>query len=267
MTTHISPAMIARYAGQVSDLNEVTVWSIEVHLEDCADCRALVAGATTDDTAALLARVAAGVDAEIAAGPAPAPRRRRSAVPDRWLAWHLVPWLTMTVAMLGCAALLQALQPSLPSLVTLLAPVAPLPGVVIAWSRRTDPAWELIASTPAAGLAILLRRTAAVLTVVVPALAVATSRTGASLALTLLPCLAFTAATLALGGSVGVDRAAVALAVAWSGGVVLPSLAGERLPSILLAADWPGWAAVTVALTAVLLARAAGYRRLGAGRP
>jgi len=54
---------------------------------------------------------------------------------------------------------------------------------------------------------MLLRRTAAVLAVVVPALALASTRTGVSLALTLLPCLAFTAATIALGAFIGVRLA------------------------------------------------------------
>jgi hypothetical protein len=262
MTTHISPAMIARYADRGSDLDEVTVWSIEVHLEDCADCRALVAGATTDDAEALLARIAAGVESEIAAGPAPAPRRRRWAVPDRWLVWHLVPWLTMAVAMLGCAVLLQTVQPSMPSLVALLAPVAPLPAVAIAWSRRTDPAWELIASTPAAGLAILLRRTAAVLIVIVPALAVATNRTGVSLALTLLPCLAFTAATIALGAFVGVRRAAIGLGAGWALAVALPAILTAELPAVLQPGSSFAWALLTLLLAGITATRSNNFRRL-----
>jgi hypothetical protein len=254
--------MIARYADRESDLDEVTVWSIEVHLEDCADCRALVAAGTAGDTGALLARIAANVDEAIAAGPVPAPRRRWSAVPDRWLVWHLVPWLFMTVAVLGCAVLLQAVQPSLPSLVALLSPVAPLPGVAIAWSRRIDPAWELIASTPAAGLAILLRRTAAVLTVVVPALAVASSRTGVSLALTLLPCLAFTAATIALGAHIGVRLAAVGLGVAWALAVVLPAVLTAELPAVLQPGSSLVWALLTLLLAGVAATQSDNFRRL-----
>ena len=49
----------------------------------------------------------------------------------------------------------------------------------------------------------------------------------------MLPVLAFTAGALALGTVVGVDRAALALTVAWSAGVVVPSLADGRLPAIL----------------------------------
>jgi hypothetical protein len=168
----------------------------------------------------------------------------------------------MTVAVLGCAALLEVLAPGVPSLVLLLAPVAPLPGVAIAWSRRHDPAWELVAGTPVAGLAMLLRRTAAVLAVIVPALALASSGTGVSLALTLLPCLAFTAATLALGAFFGVRRAAIGLGVAWTLAVVVPAIGSAHLPPVLQPGSYPGWALLTLALAGLAATRADSFRRL-----
>ena len=263
MTDHLSSDLIARYAGGSSGLDDVTVWSVEVHLETCATCRAQLVGGTPDDTRALLERVAAGLDRNIAAGPAPVPRPRLwSAVQRRWLVWTLLPWLTMTVAVLGCAVVLEALRPDLPSLVPLLAPVAPLPGVAVAWSRRADPAWELIAGTPVAGMTMLLRRTLAVLAVVVPSLALAGAGTGTSLALALLPCLAFTAATIALGALVGVRRAAVGLAVVWTLAVVLPSLATTRLPGVLQPGSAVVWALVTVALAGFAATRADSFQRL-----
>ena len=261
MTTHPSPAAITRYADREAALDEVTVWSIEVHLEGCADCRAMVARGTTDDTQAMLARIAGRVGERIAAEPAPV-RRRWSPVRNRWLVWHLVPWLTMTVAVLGCAVLLQALAPDLPSLVTLLAPVVPLPGVAFAWSRRHDPAWELIAGTPAAGLAMLVRRTAAVLAVLLPALVLAGARTGVSLALTLLPCLAFTAGTIALGAFVGVRRAAVWLGAAWALAVVVPAVVSTHLPVVLRPGSSLAWALLTLALAGLAATRADSFRRL-----
>lgn len=262
MSTHPSPTVIARYADREAGLDEVTVWSVEVHLEGCAGCRALVAGRTADDSRDLLARVAAGMDAAIAAGPAPVARRRWSAARNRWLVWHFAPWLTMTLALVGCAALLDALASSLPSVVMLLAPVAPLPAVAVAWGRRQDPAWELIAGTPAAGLAMLLRRTAGVLAVVVPALALASSRTGVSLALTLLPCLAFTAATIALGAFVGVRRAAVGLGVAWGLAVALPTVITAELPPVLQPGSSGVWALLTLALAGFAATRARDFRWL-----
>ncbi|XVV15010.1 zf-HC2 domain-containing protein [Actinoplanes sp. CA-131856] len=252
--------MIARYADRHADLDEVTMWSVEVHLEHCADCRSLMAGDATDDTRALLARIAGGVERGIAAGPAPVPRRRWAPARHRWLVWQLVPWLTMTVAVLACAVLLQAAQPAFPSLVALLAPVAPLPGVAVAWSRWHDPAWELIAGTPRAGLTMLLRRTTGVLAVIVPALGLASGRTGVSLAVTLLPCLAFTAATIALGAYVGVRRAAAGLAAAWTLAVIVPTVITADTPVVLRPGSSPGWALLTVALCGFAAVRAPNYR-------
>jgi hypothetical protein len=257
MTGHPHLSVISRYAAGDATLDEVTVWSVEVHLEECADCRARLAGSAPDDVRTLIERVGAGVDHGIATGPAPLRRRRLwSAARHRWLVWRLVPWLTMTVAVLGCAVLLQALQPSLPSLVLLLAPVAPLPGVAVAWSRGGDPAWELIAGTPAAGLPMLLRRTAAVLAVIVPVLGLASDRTGASLALALLPCLAFTTTAVALGVLVGVRRAAIGLAAGWGLLVALPALLTAHLPTVLRPGSVGVWALITVVAAGFAVTRA-----------
>lgn len=262
MTTHPSRGVLARYADREADLDEVTAWSVETHLEECAECRAAVAGSLPEPGRDLLARVAAGLDLGIAAGPAPAPRRRWWALRHRWLVWGLAPWLVMTIAALGCAVVLQTVAPVLPSLVTLLAPVAPLPGVAVAWSRRLDPAWELIAATPAAGLAMLVRRTAVVLAVIVPALALAGSSTGASLASALLPCLAFTAATIVLGAFVGVHRAALGLGAVWAAAAVVPAILTAHLPVVLRPGSSPGWVLLTVALAAFAATRANRFRGL-----
>ncbi|MFI9641191.1 hypothetical protein ACIG87_14195 [Micromonospora sp. NPDC051925] len=263
MITHPNVALLTRYAGGDPGLDEATVWSVEVHLEACPDCRARLAGSTPDDTRALLDRVAVEMDRSIATGPAPVPVRRfGAAVHRRWFIRALLPWLTMTVAVLGCAFLLEGLWPGLPSLVLLLAPVAPLPGVAVAWSRRVDPAWELIAGTPAAGLTMLLRRTAAVLAVVIPVLAVGSAGTQLSVALLLLPCLACTAATIALGGRLGVRRAAAGVAVVWAAAVVLPSMVTAQLSAVLRPDSVPVWALATAVLVAFTATRNGDYRRL-----
>jgi hypothetical protein len=263
MTTHPTPALISRYAVGAVGVDDATVWAVEAHLESCADCRALLVDAVDPDTRNLLDRAADGIATRIAAGPA---RRRRRRLRRTGIAARLLPWLATAAGLMLTAVLFENVFDSQPSLVLLIAPVAPLLPVAAVWSRHTDPAWELMASVPRAGLRLLLHRTFAVLAAVVPILALAGWGTQHSPAQWLLPCLAFIAATLALGGLVGVDRAALALAVTWSVGVVVPSLAGERLPIILQGDNWPGWAAVTVALTAVVFVRAADHRRLGAGR-
>ncbi|GIE77401.1 membrane protein [Actinoplanes philippinensis] len=257
---HPDVAVLARYADGDPGLDEASVWSVESHLETCADCRARLAGQIPDDTRALLDVVGAAVGRGIEAGPAPA--RRRMAIRRRRLAVTPAPWLTMTAGVLGCAVLLHAIAPDLPSLVLLLAPVAPLPGVAASWNRRTDPAWELVAGTPSAGLGMLLRRTTAVLAVVIPLLALAGARTGAPLAMLLTPCLAFTAASIALGSLIGVRRAAAGLGTVWSVAVVAPSLATAQLPVVLTPGGAAAWAAAAVGMAGFAAARADLFRRL-----
>ncbi|WP_045746777.1 membrane protein [Actinoplanes rectilineatus] len=262
MTTHPSLTVIDRYAGGDATLDEATVWSLEVHLEDCADCRARLAGSSTDASRTLISAVAVELDREIAAGPAPTRPFRLSAAWRRAFIGTLAPWMLMSLGAVGCAALLTHVQSSWPSVVLLVAPLAPLPGVAAAWNRRSDPAWELVAATPASGLTMLLRRSAAVLVVIIPALVLAGAGTGTSLALMLLPCLAFTAATLVLGSAVGMQRAAVGLMAAWTAAVIAPSLALAETP-VLLRPDSAGvWALVTVTLAALVAARSDAFRRL-----
>ncbi|WP_432970703.1 zf-HC2 domain-containing protein [Dactylosporangium sp. CA-233914] len=253
MSIHPEFTLIERYGAGAGGLDDASVWAIEAHLEGCDGCRRILAGAIDDRTRALLDRVALGVAAGLDRGPAPAPRRRarRSGIAAR-----VLPWLATATALMLAAVLFERTFEWLPSLVLLLAPVAPLLPVAAAWSRRTDPAWELIAATPRAGAGLLLRRTLAALAAVIPVLALAGWWTGHAPALWLLPCLAFTAGTLALGGPGRVDRAAVALAAGWAAAVVAPSLATARLPVVLSAGSWPGWAAAIAVLAAVVGVRA-----------
>ncbi|GGV43807.1 zf-HC2 domain-containing protein [Streptomyces griseoflavus] len=264
--THPTPLMLARYADGGRGLDDAALWSIEVHLDACGNCREGLVAHVTPATADLLDRVAVSLDRTMATSPPPARQHSQAqAVSRRWLAWTLLPWLAVTVAVLGCGVLLNFAEPSLPSLVLLLAPVAPLPGVAVVWSRRSNPVWELIATTPAAGLAMVLRRTFAVLVVVLPALLAAGVSTGTSLALSLLPCLAFTAAALVLGAFIGVRRAAVGLGAAWSTAVLVPSVAAQSLSPVLQPDSTAVWAVITVALAASTVPAAPHFHRLTSG--
>jgi hypothetical protein len=263
MTEHPTPNLVARYATGAAGVDDATVWAVEAHLETCRDCRSVLAGAVDGETRLMIDLVADGIGAGIASGPGPArPRRFRST----GFAGMILPWLAMAAALMVAAVAFDRVFDHLPSVVLLIAPVAPLVPVAAAWSRRTDPAWELMASAPRAGLWLLLRRTMTALVAVLPVLALAGLATGNSPALWLLPCLAFAAGSLALGGLIGVGRAAVALTAAWSAGVVVPSLAVERLPALLGGGAWPVWAALTSVLSVVVLARAADFRRPRLGR-
>ncbi|NJC70684.1 zf-HC2 domain-containing protein [Planosporangium thailandense] len=263
MNTHANADLLARYVAGDPGLDDATLWSLETHLESCRACRARLGTTMDGGTVALLDRVHRELGQRIAAGPAPYRRRRWWSFGRRWtVAWSVLPWLAVTVGMLATALLFDRAYPQYPSMVLLVAPVAPLFSVAAAWSRRADPAWELLTATPRAGLWLLLRRTLAVLAVLIPLLMLAGWRAGQSPARWLLPCLVFTAATLALGGRIGVQRAAYVLTAAWAAGVMVPTVA-EREPSALLQpGSQPGWALALAVVGAIALLRRADYRRL-----
>jgi hypothetical protein len=261
MTAHIAPELMSRYATNSPELDDAGAWTIEVHLETCASCRAHLAQAADPATTALADRVLRELDGLLDAEPTPV-RRRLLPFAHRWAVWTLLPWLAITVGAMVAVFSLERLFPGHPSPVLLAAPVAPLIGLAAAWSRRTDPAWEMVTGAPMGGVLLLLRRTLAVLTALVPVLALMSWGTGHAPLLWLLPSLAGTAATLALGGRIGVPRAAVAVAVVWVGVAVVPALATDRLPALLSAGSQPFWAVATVALAALVHLRSDDFRRL-----
>jgi hypothetical protein len=272
---HAPDDMMARYvAGAMADwpgeeaaggLGPDEVWSIEAHLETCPDCRARLAAevhTTSSRTAALIGEVRSGLAAalpRVEQGPA----RRRSLA--RWIAPAALPWLTAVAAVLlataGLAAAAGRPAPAL-SPVLLLAPLVPLLAVAASWGQVTDPAYELVAAGPRAGLEMVLRRTLAALMIVLPALAAAGWATGTAPARWLLPCLAFTSCTLALGDMVGVRRAAAGLAAAWAVGVIGPSMVNQRLSFLLQPEILPAWAVLALVAAAVVAARRNAYRYL-----
>jgi hypothetical protein len=78
----------------------------------------------------------------------------------------------------------------------------------------------------------------------------------------LLPCLAFTIGTLALGTLIGILRAAIILIGLWSALVLLPSLATDQLSILLQPTSLPGWIAAVVVGAALLGTRIPAYNRL-----
>ncbi|MFE2127378.1 zf-HC2 domain-containing protein [Streptomyces amritsarensis] len=268
---HASVRIIDGYARGDTDIAADEVWALEAHLEACRVCRDRLSAAVTTQApavAALVDTVWSGLGPQLAAT-ATMPRRRRwSAWMSAWMTPVMAPWLAMVVSVTLLALLLDLVGTgsSEVSLVRLLAPVLPVLGVAASWSRGLDPAYELTASAPRAGLYLVLRRTASVLAVVVPALLVAGWVTGITAAQWLLPCLAFTSATLALGGVVGVTRAAVALVAVWAAVVVAPTLVAGRTTFALQADGLPVWGLVLALGIAVVIARRGAYSVLGAHR-
>jgi hypothetical protein len=267
--THASMDLVERYATGEPGIAPDVLWALEAHLEGCAVCRARLAAATTaaPDVTALVDRVRVGLDDAVARGPRPVragrwlPRRTL-----RWVAPTLLRYLAMTLVLVLIAVLFDLLTRTrgahLPSIVLLSAPVAPLLGVAAVWTSAADPAYELVAATPRAGLYLILRRTLAVLVMVLPVLVVAGWVVGASPARWLVPCLAFTVGALALGEVVGVPRAAGGLTLLWTAAVIAPSVATAHLPFVLRPASLPGWAGLTVAVAALIVVRRRAYTRL-----
>ncbi len=258
--THPGSDLLGRYARGDTDIAADQLWAVESHLETCAPCRARLAPDPLAD--AVWADLAVVVDRT-----PQMPRTRRRLL--TWVSPMAGPWLAMILLVTFVALLLDRLSSATPdgiSLVLLIAPVLPVLGVAASWGRALDPAYELTAATPRAGLPLVLRRTAAVLFVVMPGLFVAGWLTGASLAEWLLPCLTFTAGTLALGGLIGVTRAAITLVVLWTFAIVVPTIALARTSVVFDAAATPFWAALLALGLLVITLRRTAFTRLEASR-
>ncbi|MER6298939.1 zf-HC2 domain-containing protein [Kitasatospora sp. NPDC001539] len=271
---HASKQLIDAYTRGDATMAADTVWALEAHLETCAPCRSrLAAGVATEapGIAALLDTVRAGLDPQVDAAAQAPSRRRRPRWVSAWLTPAMAPWLAMTVVVTLLALLLGAVAPPAffggASPLSAIAPVLPLGGVAASWSRGLDPAHELTASTARAGLPLLLRRTTAVLVVVLPALLLGGWLTGTTTAAQwLLPSLAFTSTALALGSVVGVTRAATGLLAAWGVVVAVPAMATGHVPlalRLVLQPDRLPWWGLLIALgTGAVIARKDAYSTL-----
>jgi hypothetical protein len=269
----VSAQSIRDYATGGTATPDERIWTLEAHLESCPVCRQRLAdtvSAPPGRLTGLLDTVWLNLQPELSAS-TPAPARSSLVRSARtWASPVMVPWLATTslvvLMALGFDLAARAAHSPLPSVALLLAPVAPLLGVAAAWSGGIDPVHEVVSATPRSGLYLVLRRTVAVLAVVLPLLAVVGWVIGSSLALWLVPCLVFTLAALALGSRLGVPRAAAGLGAAWAVFVVVPSLVTTSIPVVLRPASLLGWAAVGILAVAVLLLRADSYTHLGSQR-
>ncbi|MFB8204089.1 zf-HC2 domain-containing protein [Kitasatospora purpeofusca] len=277
---HPSARLLAAYvddgvpgaAAPAAALAADELWAVEAHLEACPACRERLSdavGTGQPAVAALTVAVWSELEPQLAVA-APAPPRRLAVRLSTWTTPAMTPWLAMVLVVTALALLLDRANagpdPDRISLLLVLAPVLPVGGVAAAWSRGLDPAYELTAATPRAGLPLLLRRTAAVLAVVLPALLIGGWATGVTAAQWLLPCLAFTSTTLALGALLGVTRAAVAVAAGWLAVVVAPTVAAGRTAVVLRADGLPVWGAVLALGVAVVVARRGAWTAPGQNR-
>ncbi|SEQ93933.1 Putative zinc-finger [Lentzea xinjiangensis] len=260
---HPGEHLLRRYARGDDDIAADELWAVEAHLETCAPCRGRLA---PDPLATAVWADLAPLVARTPQMPRARPWRR---LLHGWVSPAAGPWLAMMLLVTAAAVGLDQAGTTAGGqvpLVLLVAPVLPVLGVAASWGRSFDPAHELTAATPRAGLPLLFRRTASVLAVVVPGLAVAGLLTDVAPARWLLPCLAFTVGTLALGALVGITRAAIGLVVAWAAAIVAPTFAFSRMPIALDAAATPVWAGALAAGLVVIAARRMAFTRLEANR-
>lgn len=257
---HPSEEMLRRYA-RGDDMAADQLWAVESHLETCAPCRGRLAPEP----------IATAVWAELAPLIERMPQMPRTHAWRRrvhgWVSPAAGPWLVMILLVTAAAVALDQLGSGAGvSLVLLIAPVLPVLGVAASWGRALDPAYELTAATPRAGLPLLFRRTTSVLAVVVPGLTAASLLTGLGPSRWLLPCLAFTVGTLALGALVGITRAAIVLIAAWVLAIVAPTIAFSRTSVALDLAATPVWAGVLLLGLVVIAVRRMAFTGLEANR-
>lgn len=295
---HAPETLIARYAD--GSLPDADAWSLEKHLESCASCAGRVSGAVRATAAeAVLADVRDAVLAAATPSPAEAtPQDLRDAVlaaatptpaeapPLRTprLLWAAAPavrgaWLP-AVLLVALGAVLLAHVAGFSGarpLLLAVAPVVPVAGVALSYGRHADPLHELAASTPSAGLRLVLTRTAVVLAVSLPLLTLAglvlPSPGAPGAAAWLLPGLTLTLAALALGGWLGLRTATAVTGGGWLCAVLAPALAApdgavarhlsDQLSAYVGgAATQGGWAAAAALCAVLLAARRTAYDRL-----
>ncbi|WP_020664762.1 zf-HC2 domain-containing protein [Amycolatopsis benzoatilytica] len=259
---HVSEQLLAGYvAGGALPGDEE--WAVEGHLEKCGQCRARLSGAAGTGVAGLVADVWSGLEPHLAAPPQPMPNRSAAWLRG-WATPVMVPWLLMVIAVGVLSVFLDhTYYESRLSFVQLFSPVLPVFGVAASWARGLDPAYELTAATPRAGLELVLRRTTAVLVPVLAVLLLAGWLTGARIGFGLLPSLAFTTGTLALGTFVGIAWAASILVGLWLGALVVPTVSfGSSV--LLVPATWPGWLAAIVVSAVFVVLRRNTFTRLAA---
>ncbi|WP_405857537.1 zf-HC2 domain-containing protein [Streptomyces sp. NBC_00090] len=282
---HVTDALALRYAEGAAP--ETDAWSLEKHVESCSPCAGRVSAAVRAGAAG---PALAAVRAELltSVGHRPAPAVAAGSPLGRWarLWWAAGPalrgsWVVAVALVLGGAFALAygAGVQGARSWLLAVSPVLPLGGVAVSYGRHADPLYEITAATPSGGLRLLLTRTAAVLAVCVPLLTAG----GALLppvagfpgvAAWLLPGLALTLATLALGSFVGCRAAAATLAGGWLLAVTGPLLgqpdtgAGRTAGSEALADYFSGpvaqgsWAAAALACAALLVLRRRSFDHL-----
>jgi hypothetical protein len=262
MTPHPAATLLDAYAAAGLDLARSA--DVEVHLEACAACRAAVAARAAPALAVDLDRMWAGVvdrlDAPVPGAVERLARRLGASEPTARLlaatpALHL-SWLCAVAGVLAFAVAAAHAAPRGISVFLALAPLIPLAGVAAAYGPDVDPAYEIGLAAPMRSSRLLLIRAVAVLVTsaaLAGAAALALPAVGWVAAAWLLPSLALSLVSLALGAFVSPLRASGALGVAWLVAVAAVTLDRASATALLGPSAQAVWAALAVA-AAVLVA-------------
>lgn len=219
MTWHVDQDVLERY--QVGTLDRVASASLEAHVSSCGECRSMItmdsewidnswrriADRVQPSEASVVERVLRWV------GVPPHLARVVSVTPSLRPSWLL--GVTLTLVFAGIAS--QVAAPGGGDLFLAVAPLVPVAGVAVAYGRIGDPAHEITAATAIDPLRLLLLRTAAVtafafvLSLILDVVFSSTRTTG----LWVLPALALTLATFALGAHLSMWLAGAISAGAW----------------------------------------------------
>ncbi|WP_433723098.1 zf-HC2 domain-containing protein [Actinoplanes sp. CA-051413] len=220
---HADPDLLAAYAHGRLDLARTA--SIEQHLLGCGRCRSAISVVADRplldrvwmDTKDIIDRPPASVGERIltAMGLAPPAARLAAKASRAHRAWL---WSCALLAAFAFAA--PSTDGRLIMWFLVLAPLAPVSGVALAYGPDTDPMHEVVATAPYPRLRLILLRSL----LVVPVTGVLLLVTGLTVpggprtaALWLLPGLALSAVTLALESRFGALPVAAALSLAWVG--------------------------------------------------
>jgi len=260
------PDLSVLEAYRNGSLEEPTATSVEAHLPTCPPCRrsVLMPSKWLDRSWTQISvgiRLPAPTRVELALtrlGVGAATARLLVRTPSLRLPWLIALTVTLVFAALG-ATLGTTENALVPFLIA--APLAPVIGVALAYSRSSDPIQQITTVAPIDPLRLLLLRSSAV------------SATGISIAaiadlafippdrswIWILPTLALTTLTLAVGTYLHLWVAATAVGTLWLLGIGGLAITGD----VLIALRQTGW--ITIILLAaglVIVARRDSYRRL-----
>lgn len=265
---HAPPDLLARFAHDPAAVDDMSAASVEAHLVVCAACRRQMTAAVSP------ARVTASWDAIADRIDQPLPTLlervlRRIGFADsfgRLLA--ATPALQgaglLAVCVLAAGAVMLSLIAKAEGPFLVLAPLVPLAAVAASFAPAADPAGEAGVATPMHGAGLVVRRAVAIVGVtfgVFGAAALALPNFGPAAAAWVLPALALTVGTLALGTWLRVEVAVAVLTGAWLAGVWSAWwLAGPDIP-LADSAPFSVGGQMTAAVVAVTAATIAATRR------